>query len=232
MTNVGADTTWVLGVVAAITEGYLEKGARGIRERKNFTDARSESYILIPGKLIVDLKGATSREMAIYFVVPKATRIRYAVDGISVATTSVDQSLLVRDGRAINQPLRGFSQLTNSLTQPVVPATAPIQLPNGDLLVAKEALREHLRSGSVPASAVVTPAVGNAKHATVVASIDSTGTVMSILKTGGNPGIVGLASAFVQDWKFTPFQQNGQPIGVQAMFVFFADKNGTISVAW
>jgi hypothetical protein len=232
ITGIGSKTEWVLAIRAddaqtpqIVTEGAV-LGAPdpfGHPLLLKLFEYPADSVALSPGNINIDLG---SQSGVIYAVVPSGTRVRCTANGNAVTDTIVVQSLLVRSGVVVNEPVLGLQTALARLLTPVRKTPAPItSLPNGRLVASIEELKRHVLTKSQPAQLASS---GKARVVNFIVTIGPTGSVAKVVQATGDEADVAPLRQSILAWKFAPFLQNGHAIEVDAAIQFMITEDGLV----
>ena len=236
----GNSMRWILGVKRDdnksphVVLGAGDLAAAGnsstIRLLSNFRQLEMKAFTISAGSLAVDLNQQNMDGLVASVVVPSTTLVQVSRDNEAVADAPSNASLLILDGRVLDEPVKGFGPVVLRLQMPPESVQPPIRrLPNGLIVVSKENLKAHL-TGNVPA---IWPAAGPKNtSARLVVDIGVDGNIHNIVQTVGDATVARFASSLVRDWKFSPFEFEGRRVAVRSVIVFPTDANGTVRVLW
>jgi len=232
--GVAPTSVWVVAVRVDSTKSPHFAAGRGSliaaphgRQLTGF-EPLTASTPVSPGSLTFDLAQEQSRAFLFFAVVSAPVKITISTDQTVIANTTVSQSLLMKNGEALSQPVNGFADAFRALRTGKRDTPAISRMPNGEVFVSKENLRLHLSAADTVPSIGFSDAI---RRAFLVVEISTAGRAR-VLKTTGDAALGQAAQSSIATWNVTPFQLDGQTVTTRTTLLFGGDVAGQIGIVW
>jgi hypothetical protein len=237
ISNTPAGQDWVLGVIVDPLGGPPEMAIAGAaltavgpnrRKLDKLVSLAPSAYAISSGSVSLNLGLLPYQGALVYAVVPTGTEVVCQMNGSVVVDTQVNNSLLVRTGVLVNQPVMSLASVIHALTTPPAPLAPPyVTRPDGTVLVGSAEASRHVTSKSFPNT--VSPSPKPNRHVVFQVTVAADGTVSDVRPLEGDADLAEALSGAVANWKFTPFSPNGQTVPVKMLAAFTASRSGQIT---
>jgi hypothetical protein len=200
-----------------------------IRQLIDISDLPASAYTLGPGSLAVDGTRADKNGLLIYAVVPQGTPVRVAANGATLSDAVIANSLMIRSGSLIAEPVSSPASALRRLAIPFILAPPPLStLSNGVTVANNDEARRHALETFKPARISTQSAPSASRRAALGLTISSTGGVTQVQVVSGDSELASQAKASASGWRFTPFVVGGSAVQVTTLVILTADSDGTV----
>ena len=232
--NVGPLSRWVIGIKVAPVAPYFVAGngslirdAQGGNRVSEFADHDPSALSTEEGKLTFDLGSQPSRGFLLYVAIPSARKVFVFADGVPLPGNLVSDSLFIKNGELLNEPLPDFHRALMRLFLPESSPPLPIVRTNrGEFFASKEHFYQHLKGINAIHSI---PLPINKPHASVVVEVSVDGAA-SVVSSAGDSQVATLASSAIKSWKFEPFVFEGKTVPARTVVLVGLDESGALGI--
>jgi len=179
----------------------------------------------------VDLNGAIAGKngLLLYVVLPQSSPVSVSANGAIVINGAIANSLMVRTGQVISEPVNGLGSAVARLSHAyALPAPDLMALPTGQFLAGPVEAGRHNTIAPLPRR--FPGAAGS--RAVLELTIAADGHVSGIRTVSGGQALADALSPFLLQWQFTPFENNGRPVQAITRVVLTGGRDGAVSHAF
>lgn len=205
----------------------------------SMSDLPASFYAISRDSITLDLRDAPGNGFVVYAVVPPGLPITCTIDGSVVLRKTVQDSLMIRSGKVVNESASMLSRAVYRLGHPNT-NTAALSGTTADLishrsgvtLATADGLKRHLLSR--PSAAELSVANCNCVRTSFVTiDVNESGNVVGIVHVGGDkdPAFQATVSSFVRRFVFNPFVRQDHALKVRAVVVVRVGRNGSVSTS-
>jgi hypothetical protein len=166
--------------------------------------------------------------------IPASRRVRIVQDGSTVADTTVTNSLMIRNGTLIAEPLLNWGHAMLRVNSPPTLEAAPAPITkarDGTLWVNSEVLLQHFHDSAPLAFPKIVNTCNCTRRAVIVLKIDAYGNITEV-RTGGDTEVAHAAEGIMRQWSFLPIQHEGKPVAVQGVIHVTLAPSGQVRIQW
>lgn len=166
-----------------------------------------------------------------FLSLPAGTDLRVTLDGREVSRLLTKQSVLIRDGVAVEKPGYGLNSFIKDFL--VDFKDLPLQrqdvvrVANGEFMTATKGLKSHGISLPLPSGRAAAMDKGALPYLSFQIRIDENGKVASYQPTHGVPTAEMISA--MKAWRFRPFTFDSRAVSVIATLSFQLDESGCIT---
>lgn len=231
--------SWLIGVQVddsnvgtfSALSANLEKGNQPFSKSLNSMKTWPQHLIQIrPGTISVAAK-PTKDDLLLYVAMPTAKQIQVDVGEKTVCLTQVNQDIVVDPSGITATSVKGVAGL---VMRSIIPAksgddsTPDVISGQGKKNIASpKGIKSHIISFVKPEMPLQV-AVDKLESVVLKISIDEHGQIRDVVKLIGQEPYTSASERAVRQWKFRPFEVEGNRVEVSASIPFYFSSNGTV----